>query len=312
MSFLNPGYLGSLESFRRSFAIPIERYADEEASQRPRRLVRPFILRRLKTDPKVIQDLPEKFEYKVYCNLTREQATLYEAVVRDAMSTLEEDKESENGMRRRGVILAMLTRLKQICDHPTLFMDDRSQIATRSGKLNRLCEMLEEILEVEDRALVFTQFAQMGEILQRHLQNRFGQEVLFLYGGTPQKRREKMITRFQEDPNAPSIFVLSLKAGGTGLNLMRANHVFHYDRWWNPAVENQATDRAYRIGQKQDVQVHKFICLGTLEERIDDLIESKRALAENIVGQGEGWVTELDTEDLRNLISLRAEAIEVE
>ncbi len=310
MSFLNPGYLGSLESFRRTFAIPIERYADEEASEQLRRLVQPFILRRLKTDPQVIQDLPEKFESKVYCNLTREQATLYEAVVRDAMNTLEEDR--ENGMRRRGVILAMLTRLKQICDHPTLFLGDRSRISMRSGKLNRLCEMLEEILEVEERALVFTQFAQMGEILQRHLQNIFGQEVLFLYGGTPQKRREKMLTRFQEDPHAPSIFVLSLKAGGTGLNLMRANHVFHYDRWWNPAVENQATDRAYRIGQKQDVQVHKFICLGTLEERIDDLIESKRALAENIVGQGEGWVTELDTEELRDLISLRAEAVEVE
>ncbi|MEA3407429.1 MAG: DEAD/DEAH box helicase [Chloroflexota bacterium] len=310
MSFLNPGYLGSLESFRRTFAIPIERYGDEEASEQLRRLVRPFILRRLKTDPKVIQDLPEKFEYKVYCNLTREQATLYEAVVRDTMNTLEEDK--ENGMRRRGLILAMLTRLKQICDHPTLFLGDRSRISSRSGKLNRLCEMLEEILEVRDRALVFTQFAQMGKLLQRHLQNRFGQEVLFLHGGTPQKRRQRMLTRFQEDSNAPPIFVLSLKAGGTGLNLMRANHVFHYDRWWNPAVENQATDRAYRIGQKQDVQVHKFICLGTLEERIDQLIESKRALAENIVGQGEGWVTELDTEELRDLISLRAEAIEVE
>ncbi|MFP3896837.1 MAG: DEAD/DEAH box helicase [Anaerolineales bacterium] len=310
MSFLNPGYLGSLESFRRNFAIPIERYGDEEAAAQLRRLVRPFILRRLKTDPQVIQDLPEKFVYKVYCNLTREQATLYEAVVRDAMNTLEKDR--ENGMRRRGVILAMLTRLKQICDHPTLFLGDRSRTSARSGKLNRLCEMLEEILEVKERALVFTQFAQMGELLQRHLQNNFGQEVLFLHGGTPQKRREKMLTRFQEDLNAPAIFVLSLKAGGTGLNLMRANHVFHYDRWWNPAVENQATDRAYRIGQKQDVQVHKFICLGTLEERIDDLIESKRALAENIVGQGEGWVTELNTEELRDLISLRAEAVEVE
>ncbi len=312
MSFLNPGYLGSLERFRRTFAVPIERFQDDEASARLRRLVRPFILRRLKTDPKVIQDLPEKVEYKVYCNLTREQATLYEAVVRDAMDELRAEEAGPRNLRRRGIVLAMLTRLKQVCDHPALFLADGSETSTRSGKLNRLTEMLEEVLAVGDRALVFTQFAQMGHLLQRHLQEAFGQEVLFLHGGVSQKQRDRLLLRFQEDERAPSIFVLSLKAGGIGLNLMRANHVFHYDRWWNPAVENQATDRAYRIGQSRDVQVHKYISIGTLEERIDMLIESKRALAENVVGTGEAWLTELDTEELRDLITLRTDAVETD
>jgi SNF2 family DNA or RNA helicase len=339
MSFLNSGYLGSLERFRRTFAVPIERFQDDEASARLRRLVRPFILRRLKTDPKVIQDLPEKVEYKVYCNLTREQATLYEAVVRSAMEELRgEDASQAHGsvgsgpafdrsgseakgqrtlsgprsLRRRGVILAMLTRLKQVCDHPALFLADGSETSTRSGKMNRLTEMLEEVLAVGDRALVFTQFAQMGHLLQRHLQEVFGQEVLFLHGGVPQRQRDRLLLRFQDDERAPAIFVLSLKAGGTGLNLMRANHVFHYDRWWNPAVENQATDRAYRIGQSRDVQVHKFISVGTLEERIDTLIESKRVLAENVVGTGEAWLTELDTDELRDLIMLRTDAVEAD
>ncbi len=310
MTFLLPGYLGPLEGFRREFALPIERYQDAEAADRLRRLVRPFVLRRLKTDPLVIQDLPDKFEHKVYCNLTREQVTLYEAVVRDALNTLHGDNASVAGIRRRGLVLAMLTRLKQICDHPVLFLGDGSPAERRSGKLNRLVEMLEEVLAVGDRALVFTQFAQMGFVLQRHLQETFGQEVLFLHGGTPQHVRERMLQRFQEDERAPSVFVLSLKAGGTGLNLMRANHVFHYDRWWNPAVENQATDRAYRIGQTRNVQVHKFICPGTLEERIDQLIESKVALAENVVGAGESWLTELSTDELRDVITLRSEAIE--
>lgn len=310
MAFLNPGYLGSRSSFRRDFAQPIERYQDLEAAGRLRRLVRPFILRRVKTDPQVIRDLPEKFEQRIYCNLTHEQATLYEAIVQDSLRGLRDD--SEGGIRRRGMILAMLTRLKQICNHPALFLADGSAIGRRSGKMNRLTEMLEEILELGERALIFTQYAQMGALLQQHLRETYEQEVLFLHGGTPQRQRDEMLSRFQESPEAPSIFVLSLKAGGTGLNLMRANHVFHYDRWWNPAVENQATDRAYRIGQTRDVQVHKFICLGTLEERIDALIESKRELAENVIGEGDGWVTELSTDELRDLISLRAEAVQTE
>ncbi|MHB9034514.1 MAG: DEAD/DEAH box helicase, partial [Anaerolineae bacterium] len=269
-------------------------------------------LRRVKTDPLVIQDLPEKFEHKVYCNLTREQVTLYEAVVQASMDTLKEQDVALGSFKRRGQVLAMLTRLKQICDHPTLYLGDGSALAARSGKLNRLLEMLDEVLETNERALVFTQYAQMGQLLQRHMMDFFHRDVLFLHGGTPQPQREKMILRFQEADDAPSIFVLSLKAGGTGLNLMRANHVFHFDRWWNPAVENQATDRAFRIGQEKDVQVHKLIAVGTLEDRIDLLIESKRALAESVVGTGEDWLSDLTTDDLLDLVTLRADALELE
>jgi len=306
MSFLNPGYLGGFDRFRRNYAVPIERYQDNEALQELRTLVQPFVLRRVKTDPLVIQDLPEKLDAKVYCNLTREQVTIYEAIVQDAMRSIDE---SDQDIARRGRVLVMLTRLKQVCDHPALMLADGSPVGRRSGKVNRLSEMLEEVLAVGDRALVFTQFAQMGHLLQRYLQDIFQQEVLFLYGGTPQKQRDAMVTRFQEDEDAPHIFLLSLKAGGTGLNLMRANHVFHFDRWWNPAVENQATDRAYRIGQRRDVQVHKFVTVGTLEERIDALIESKRELAEKVVGAGEGWLADLDTDALRELVMLRDDGV---
>ncbi|MDH7473328.1 MAG: DEAD/DEAH box helicase [Anaerolineae bacterium] len=305
MEFLNPGYLGSREKFRQRFALPIERYQDEETARRLKSLIGPFVLRRVKTDPRVIQDLPEKMEMKVYCNLTPEQATLYEAVVRDSLRQIEEAE----GIQRRGVVLSTLLKLKQVCNHPAQFLGDGSALADRSGKLARLTEMLEEALSVGDRALVFTQFAEMGEMLKTHLQATFGGEVLFLHGGTPVKQRERMIARFQEDAHGPAIFVLSLKAGGLGLNLTRANHVFHFDRWWNPAVENQATDRAFRIGQTRDVLVHKFICVGTMEERIDELIESKKALAETVIGTGEAWLTELSTEQLRDLFTLRREAV---
>ena len=305
MEFLNPGYLGSRERFRKRFALPIERYQDEEAAGRLKSLIGPFVLRRVKTDPQVIQDLPEKMEMKIYCNLTPEQATLYEAVVRDSLRQIEETE----GIQRRGVVLSTLLKLKQVCNHPVQFLGDGSALPDRSGKLARLTEMLEEALSVGDRALVFTQFAKMGEMLKAHLQATFGGEVLFLHGGTPVKQRERMIARFQEDAPGPAIFVLSLKAGGLGLNLTRANHVFHFDRWWNPAVENQATDRAFRIGQTRDVLVHKLICVGTMEERIDELIESKKALAETIIGAGEAWLTELSTEQLRDLFTLRREAV---
>jgi len=305
MHFLNPGLLGSEASFRRRFALPIERYQDADAIRRLRSLTRPFVLRRVKSDPTIIQDLPDKLEMKVYCSLTAEQATLYEAVVRAAMERLENSKDAT--IERRGIVLGMLTRLKQVCNHPAQFLGDGSELSSRSGKLERLAEMIEEAIDVGDCALVFTQFAEMGHMLQAHLQATLGVEVLFLHGGTPLKRRERMIRRFQQDQDAPPIFVLSLKAGGTGLNLTAANHVFHYDRWWNPAVENQATDRAYRIGQRRDVQVHKLICAGTLEERIDDLIESKLTLADAIVGAGEAWLTELSTDELSELIALRTD-----
>jgi superfamily II DNA or RNA helicase len=303
MQFLNPGFLGSQARFRKRFALPIERYADREATARLKKLVGPFVLRRVKTDASIIQDLPDKLEMKVYCNLTAEQTTLYQAVVKDSMDKIE--SAAEEGIQRRGVVLSALMRLKQVCNHPAQFLGDGSALPDRSGKLNRLAEMLEEALSVGDRALIFTQFAEMGHMLQSYLASLFGVEALFLHGGTPQKARDRMVARFQQ--GQVPLFLLSLKAGGTGLNLTAANHVFHYDRWWNPAVENQATDRAFRIGQTRDVQVHKYICAGTLEERIDELIESKVALAESVVGAGESWLTELSTDELRDLMMLRGE-----
>jgi SNF2 family DNA or RNA helicase len=303
LQFLNPGFLGSQAGFRRSFALPIERYQDRDAAERLKGLVGPFILRRLKSDPAIIQDLPDKLEMKVYCSLTAEQATLYEAVVNES---LERIRSAEEGIERRGVVLGALTRLKQVCNHPAHFLGDGSPLPGRSGKLDRLGEMLEEALLVGDRALVFTQYAEMGHMLRAYLQSLFGVQVLFLHGGTPQKKRDDMVARFQME-DGPPILLLSLRAGGTGLNLTAANHVFHFDRWWNPAVEDQATDRAYRIGQARDVQVHKFLCAGTLEERIDQLIESKKALAASVVSSGEGWLTELSTDELRDLMALRRE-----
>jgi len=311
MTFLNPGYLGSEASFKRDFARPIERTADPQTTERLRKLTAPFVLRRLKTDPTIIADLPEKLEMKVYCPLTQEQATLYEAVVREALEKVERAEAEGNAIQRRGQVLSLLMQLKQVCNHPAQFARDRSALAGRSGKLARLTEMLEESYTVGDRALVFTQFAEMGAMLQQHLHETFYDEVLFLHGGTPAKERDPMVRRFQA-PHGPKVFILSLKAGGTGLNLTAANHVFHFDRWWNPAVENQATDRAFRIGQTRNVQVHKFICSGTLEDRIDEMIESKRALAESVLGADEGWLTELNTGQLRELVMLRRdEALEV-
>ncbi|PKO22376.1 MAG: ATP-dependent helicase [Chloroflexi bacterium HGW-Chloroflexi-1] len=331
MHFLNPGYLGSREKFRKNFAIPVERYGDAAAAGRLKTLIGPFILRRVKSDPRVIQDLPDKLEMKVYCNLTEEQASLYEATVHDALAQVE----SAEGLDRRGQILAMLMKLKQVCNHPAQFLHQAGalrdagvggshpsgsdpgsggqglstqQWAGRSGKLDRLTEMLEEVIAAGDQALIFSQFAEMGGVLQSYLQGALNRPVLFLHGGTPAAKRDQMVARFQST-DGPPIFVLSLKAGGTGLNLMRANHVFHFDRWWNPAVEDQATDRAFRIGQTRNVQVHKFVTLGTLEEMIDDMIESKRALAQAVVGSGENWLTDLSTDDLRQLVTLRREHV---
>jgi SNF2 family DNA or RNA helicase len=308
LEFLNPGLLGSQAHFKRTFFVPIQAGRDPEAAERLKRLTGPFILRRLKTDKTVIADLPEKLEAKVFCTLTREQASLYAAVVAEAAEALDEAE----GIRRKGVVLATLSKLKQVCNHPAQFLGDNSSIPGRSGKLARLTEMLEEALAAGDRALVFSQFAEMGTILKRHLEDAFGHEALFLHGAVPKKARDRMVERFQADGDGPRLFVLSLKAGGTGLNLTRASHVFHFDRWWNPAVENQATDRAFRIGQKQRVQVHKFLCVGTLEEKIDEMIERKKQVAEAVVGTGEGWLTELSTAELKELMALRPEAVSEE
>ena len=306
MDFLNPNFLGSQGEFKREFFLPIQTQGDSGAVERLKRFTGPFILRRLKTDKNIIADLPEKVEMKVFTNLTREQASLYEAVVNDMMESLEDSE----GIQRKGLVLAAMSKLKQVCNHPAQFLGDNSTLPKRSGKLNRLTEMLEELLETDNRALLFTQFAEMGGILKRYLQETFGQEVLFLHGAVSRKQRDKMIERFQADNGGPRLFILSLKAGGTGLNLTKANHVFHFDRWWNPAVENQATDRAFRIGQTKNVMAHKFICSGTLEERIDEMIESKKEIASQVVGSGEGWLTELSTAELKQIFTLRREAVE--
>lgn len=306
MDFLNPGYLGPRNFFQRRFAAPIERYGDTASLQMLRSLVQPFILRRLKSDRNIIQDLPEKQEMTVFCGLSAEQAALYQKTVDESLEAIND----ADGVQRRGQILALLTRLKQICNHPAQFLQQPSLGAlNRSGKLQRLDEMLEELLSEGDRALIFTQFAEWGKLLKLHLERHLGRETLFLYGSTTRQQREAMVDRFQLDPDGPRLFILSLKAGGVGLNLTRANHVFHFDRWWNPAVENQATDRAFRIGQTRNVQVHKFVCNGTLEERIHEMIESKQALSEQVVGAGEAWLTELDTDQLRTLLLLDRSAV---
>jgi SNF2 family DNA or RNA helicase len=303
--FLHPGFLGGQADFRRRFFIPIQVQRDAEAADRLRRLTGPFLLRRLKTDRSIIADLPDKLEMKVFCNLTREQASLYAAVVEELNRSLS----GADGIQRKGVILGALSKLKQVCNHPTQFLGDNSPVPGRSGKLARLTEMLDEVLQAGDRALVFTQFTEMGTLLQRHLQETFGREVLFLHGGVSRPQRDRMVERFQGEAAGPRVFLLSLKAGGTGLNLTAANHVFHFDRWWNPAVENQATDRAFRIGQSRNVQVHKFVCVGTLEEKIDEMIERKQQVAARVVGTGEAWLTELSNEELKDIFTLRQEAL---
>ncbi len=305
MEFLNPGFLGSQAEFKRKFFVPIQAERDPQAAERLKHITGPFILRRLKTDKSIIADLPDKMEMKVFCPLTKEQASLYAAVVNET----EEGLTSSEGIQRKGLILATLSKLKQVCNHPAHFLGDNSAIPGRSGKLARLTEMLEEVLGIGDRALVFSQFAEMGKLLRKHLQEVFGSEVLFLHGGVTRQNRDRIVERFQDGAGGPSLFVLSLKAGGTGLNLTAANHVFHFDRWWNPAVENQATDRAFRIGQTKNVQVHKFVCAGTLEEKIDEMIERKKDVAEKVVGTGEGWITQLSNKDLKDLWKLRKEAL---
>ena len=304
MEFLNPGILGSERSFRERFADPIERGGDEGAASKLRRVTAPFILRRLKTDRTIIADLPEKLEMKEFCTLTREQATLYQAVVDDMLARIDESE----GMERRGLVLATMMKLKQVCNHPAHFLADGSSLSGRSGKLTRLVEVLDEAMAEGDRSLVFTQFTDMGDMLERHLRHRLQCDVLWLHGGVRKPKRDAMVERFQ-DGDGPPVFLLSLKAGGTGLNLTAATQVVHFDRWWNPAVEDQATDRAYRIGQKHNVQVRKFVCGGTLEERIDGMIEAKRALADRIVGAGESWLTELSTDQLREVVALSSDAV---
>jgi superfamily II DNA or RNA helicase len=304
MDVLNPGLLGTAEAFRARFAVPIERHENTDAAGLLRRVTRPYVLRRVKTDPTVIDDLPEKIEITQHYRLTREQASLYRTIVDDMMEKISDSQ----GIERRGNVLAAMAKLKQVCNHPAHLLHDGSPIGRRSGKVARLEELLGEILDEGDRVLCFTQFTEFGTMLVPHLSARFDTEVAFLHGGTSAKQRDAMVTRFQAG-EGPPVLLLSLKAGGTGLTLTAANHVIHLDRWWNPAVEDQATDRAFRIGQRRSVQVRKFVCPGTIEERIDEMITRKRALSELVVGDGEGWLTELSTDNLREVFALGAEAL---
>jgi superfamily II DNA or RNA helicase len=305
MDVLNPGILGTAERFRARFAIPVERHGNTDAAELLRRTTRPYLLRRVKTDPTIVDDLPDKIEITQHYRLTREQASLYRTIVDDMLEKIEDS----TGIARRGNVLAAMTKLKQVCDHPALLLHDGSPIGRRSGKVVRLEEILSEVLAEGDRALCFTQFAEFGHLLVPHLSARLDTDVAFLHGGVPRRRREEIVQRFQNG-EGPPVLLASLKAGGTGLTLTAATHVVHLDRWWNPAVEQQATDRAYRIGQRRTVQVRTFSCPGTVEERIDALIRSKRALAEMVVGDGEGWLTELSTDTLRELFALGADALQ--
>ncbi|MGR9052078.1 MAG: DEAD/DEAH box helicase [Gammaproteobacteria bacterium] len=305
-NFLNPGYLGKQTQFRKTYELPVQRDNDPVQSAVLKKLIQPFILRRLKTDKAIIKDLPDKIENKIYCNLSKEQAALYETVVRDVSEKLED----ADGIQRQGLMLSTLMQLKQICNHPMQYLQDGSAFTpARSHKLERIGEMLEEAVAQGDSVLVFTQFTEIGEHLTRYLNKEKRFNTYYLHGGTSRAKREAMIAEFQDPDSEPAIFVLSLKAGGVGITLTRANHVFHFDRWWNPAVENQATDRAFRIGQLKNVFVHKFVTLGTLEERIDQMIADKQKMADSIVGNDESWLTKLDNQAFKELIALNKHSI---
>jgi non-specific serine/threonine protein kinase len=296
--FLCPGLLGSQKKFKDFVKRLNER--DEGRYVPLRGLVQPYILRRLKTDKRIISDLPEKTEVRAFCSLSKRQATLYAKMV-DEMADAIENLE---GMQRRGLVLAYLMRFKQLCNHPSHLLGDGEFDASQSGKFQRLAEICEEIAQRQEKVLVFTQFREITEPLSQYLASQFGRAGLVLHGGTAVGNRKKLVDQFQQD-GGPPFLVLSLKAGGTGLNLTAASHVIHFDRWWNPAVENQATDRAFRIGQKRNVLVHKFVCRGTVEEKIDALIEEKTQLASDLLeGGAEKLLTEMSDSQLIELVSL--------
>lgn len=302
---LNPGMLGGISWFRRQFAHPIERDNDTEALEALRRLTAPFVLRRTKADRSLVPDLPDKVEQVAWATITAEQAGLYQAVIDDFV----QKSSVATGMERRGLVLATLTKLKQVCNHPAHFLGEGTVGSDeRSGKLDRFDELLEVILDASERTLVFTQYREMGKLLSAHVESKYGVSAPFLHGGSTLKQRQAMVDTFQ-GPDGHPVQVISLRAGGTGLNLTAASRVIHYDRWWNPAVEDQATDRTWRIGQDKTVFVHKLVCQGTLEERVDAMLNEKRALADSVVGTDESWLTELSTDELRDILKLDYSAL---
>lgn len=297
LDWTTPGLLGPLERFRRTVAVAVERNRDREATERLSNSVRPFLLRRKKTDPAIAPDLPARTITDLAVPLTTEQVSLYEAEVREALHAIA----TKSGIERQGLVLRLLTVLKQICNHPAQYLHQAGPLPSRSGKLAALEELLDVIVGAGDSVLVFSQFVEMCSLIESHLAS-LHIPTLFLHGGVPVRKREQMVASFQA--GAVPVFLLSLKAGGVGLNLTQATHVIHYDRWWNPAVEDQASDRAHRIGQTRAVQIHRLVCEGTLEDRISELLENKRSLAESVVGQGEAWIGDLSDSQLAALVRL--------
>ena len=303
MDFCNCGYLGTAKSFKEDFSNPIQRQGDEHVAERFRRITAPFLMRRLKTDKTIINDLPDKIEQNELALLTESQTALYHETLQNAMQAIEEIEatDQQSLFKRQGLVLQMILALKQICNHPALFLKNGNFNPELSGKTEMLLSLLESIVESGQKVLVFTQFREMGDMLSQMIEHRLGERPLFLHGGCSIKQRQEMVDRFQNNPRTDRIFLLSLKAAGTGLNLTAASHVIHYDLWWNPAVEAQATDRAYRIGQHQNVLVHRFITQNTFEERINQMIQDKRHLANLTVATGESWIGKLSNKELREL-----------
>lgn len=298
--FINPGYLGTLGSFKRTYAVPIEKYRNHEKIERLRKITAPFIMRRLKSDESIAPELPEKFIFDEYCYLSKEQTALYEQVVKDTLNEIS----SVSGIERKGLIFKLITSLKQICNHPSHYSGNENLRPEDSGKAEKLMELLGRMLPKGEKVLIFTQYKEMGDLLGQMIRQSMKEESYFFHGSLSVTQRDEMVTSFQEDP-AVKIMILSLKAGGTGLNLTAAARVIHYDLWWNPAVENQATDRSYRIGQEKNVTVHRLLTLGTFEEKIDDMIRQKRELAELALSTGENWITELSDRELKSIFSLK-------
>lgn len=303
MDFANKGYLGTIKSFKEEYVNPIQDYGDVACADRFRRITSPMMMRRLKTDKTIINDLPDKIEQDEFAMLTPQQAALYKKVLEESMKVIEGFDESDNKQlfERQGIILQMMLALKQVCNHPTQYLKDGQFVPSLSGKTEMLLDLIDSIVESGEKVLVFTQFKEMGDMLQRFIEERIGVQPMFLHGGCSIKQRKEMVDRFQQNKRSDRVFILSLKAAGTGLNLTAATHVVHYDLWWNPAVEAQATDRAYRIGQKKNVVVHRFITQNTFEERINDMINNKRTLAEMTVSTGENWIGKLSNKELKEI-----------
>ena len=298
--FVNKGYLSTKDDFKRQYVVPIEKLEDEETLENLKTIAKPFVLRRLKSDEDIKKELPEKFVNDIYCTLSKKQIRLYNAILEEIFFDIENSK----GIQRKGIILKILTALKQTCNHPAQFLDIKNPKITESGKMELLADLLENILSLDEKVIIFTQYVEMGKIIQKLISKKFRQEVLFLHGSQTLKEKSNVIDTFQEDEDY-KILVATLKTGGTGLNLTAARNVIHYDLWWNPAVENQATDRVHRIGQEKDVMVYRFITKGTLEEAIDAISKRKTDLAEKAISNDETFITEMSNEELKEILKLR-------